>query len=340
MTKTNRPIIIWLFTGCLLIFLMVVIGGITRLTHSGLSMTEWKLISGSKYPTNEAQWQEKFEQYKQFPEYKKVNKHFTVQDFKKIFFWEYLHRMIGRLIGVVFIIPFFYFLIRNKLDAALIKKTLILLAMGALQGFLGWYMVQSGLMERPDVSHYRLAFHLIMAFITFSYTFWVMLGLIYPKKNNTVKKLKKPLYLLLILVLIQIIYGAFVAGLDAGFIHNHWPKMNGGLWMPDTVTYMKPWHLNYLENPSGVQFVHRTLALIILTLVAYIWFETRKIHCTISQNSAINSLLILILTQVILGIYTLLNHVPVVLGALHQITAFFLLSAVVYTLHRFTAKRV
>ncbi len=338
MTKTNRPIIIWLFTGALLIFFMVVIGGITRLTHSGLSMTEWKLISGSKYPTNEAQWQEKFEQYKKFPEYKEVNNHFTVQDFKKIFFWEYLHRMIGRLIGVVFIIPFFYFLLRKKLSPSLIKKTLLLLAMGALQGFLGWYMVKSGLMERPDVSHYRLALHLFMAFITFAYTFWVMLGLIYPNRNQTVKKLKTPLYLLLITVLIQIIYGAFVAGLDAGFIHNHWPKMNEGKWMHDTVTYMKPWYLNLIENPSGVQFVHRYLALSILIFVFYIAFKTKKLNLTVSQNWAIKLLLFVISLQFTLGIFTLLYHVPVVLGALHQITAFFLLATVIYTLHRFTTK--
>ncbi len=338
MLKTNRPIIIWLLTGCLLIFLMVIIGGITRLTHSGLSMTEWKLISGSKYPTNDAQWQEKFEHYKKFPEYKEVNSHFELADFKKIFFWEYLHRMIGRMIGLVFIIPFFYFLVKKKLTKKLIKKTLLLLFLGGFQGFLGWYMVKSGLMERPDVSHYRLAVHLLMAFITFSYTFWVALGLLYPNTEPTKSNLKTPIVLLLVSVLFQIVYGAFVAGLDAGFIHNHWPKMNNNRWIDDTVTYMKPWYLNYIENPSGVQFIHRYLALIILSLVFYIWFKSQKNNLTKLQKRAVIALVLLITTQVTLGIFTLLYQVPVVMGSLHQITAFLLLSAVVFSLHRFRFK--
>ena len=338
MLKTNRPIIIWLLTGCLLIFLMVIIGGITRLTHSGLSMTEWKLISGSKYPTNDAQWQAKFEQYKKFPEYKEVNSYFELADFKKIFFWEYLHRMIGRLIGVVFIIPFFYFLVKQKLTASLIKKTLFLLFLGGFQGFLGWYMVKSGLMERPDVSHYRLAVHLLMAFITFSYTFWVALGLVYPNTQRSPSQLKKLILVLLILILFQIVYGAFVAGLDAGYIHNHWPKMNNNRWIDDTVTYMKPWYLNYIENPSGVQFIHRYLALIILSFVFFIWFKSRKSNLSKLQKRASNMLLLLITTQVILGIFTLLYQVPVIMGSLHQVTAFLLLSTVIFSLHRFTYK--
>ena len=214
--KDNKKVIYWLLTGCLLIFIMVIVGGITRLTHSGLSISNYKLISGIVPPMNDVEWVEAFELYKQYPEYQKLNNYFDIEDFKDIYFWEWIHRVIGRFIGIVFLVPFVYFLIRKQLTKTTIKKSLILLALGSLQGFLGWYMVKSGLVDRPDVSHYRLAMHLTTAFLTFAYTFWVALDLIFPDKKTISKKLRNFIRIGLVILIIQIIYGAFVAGLDAG----------------------------------------------------------------------------------------------------------------------------
>ncbi|MCL4163044.1 UNVERIFIED_CONTAM: hypothetical protein GTU68_039795, partial [Idotea baltica] len=204
---------------------MVIVGGITRLTHSGLSISNYKLISGTIPPMNEVEWNAAFDLYKQYPEYQKLNTHFTLEEFKDIYFWEWIHRVIGRFIGLVFILPFLYFLIRKQLSKSTIKKSVILLILGGFQGFLGWYMVKSGLVDRPDVSHYRLAAHLTTAFLTFAYTFWVALDLMFPNKRVVDKKLRNFIRLGLVVLIIQIIYGAFVAGLDAGWIHNHWPLM-------------------------------------------------------------------------------------------------------------------
>ena len=189
MTKTNPSIIIWLFSGCLLIFIMVIIGGLTRLTGSGLSMVDWNLVKGIIPPLTPYEWQETFNLYKQYPEYQIKNYNLSLSEFKTIFFWEYLHRMIGRLLGLVFIIPFVYFLITKQLDKKLIIRTSILLFLGSTQAFLGWWMVKSGLVDKPDVSHFRLAAHLTTAFITFSYTFWIILTLIFPNKQTYNKKL-------------------------------------------------------------------------------------------------------------------------------------------------------
>jgi len=225
MKKDNKKVIYWLLTGCVLIFIMVVVGGITRLTHSGLSISSYKLISGTIPPIGEAQWQEAFELYQQYPEYQKINDHFSLQDFKDIYFWEWLHRVIGRFIGLVFLLPFVYFIITKQLTKATIKKAILLLILGGFQGFLGWYMVKSGLVDKPDVSHYRLSAHLTTAFITFAYTFWVVLDLWFPERKDSPKKLRNFIRIALLILIVQIIYGAFVAGLDAGFIHNHWPLM-------------------------------------------------------------------------------------------------------------------
>ena len=184
--KDNKKVIYWLLTGCTLIFIMVIVGGITRLTHSGLSISNYKLISGTIPPTNALQWNEAFDLYKQYPEYQKLNYNMTIDEFKDIYFWEWIHRVIGRFIGLVFVIPFVYFLLRKQLKKSTIKKCLILLFMGGFQGFLGWFMVKSGLVDKPDVSHYRLAMHLTTAFLTFAYTFWVALDLIFPLKQTPV----------------------------------------------------------------------------------------------------------------------------------------------------------
>ncbi len=338
MDKQHKPIVYWLLSGCFLIFLMVVIGGITRLTHSGLSMTDWNLLMGAIPPLNETQWQEAFEQYKQFPEYQIVNTHFTLNEFKQIFFWEYLHRLIGRIIGVVFIVPFIYFLVKKKLSPSLLKKSLFLFFLGALQGYLGWYMVDSGLQDRPDVSHYRLALHLITAFITYSFTFWFALELMLPNIDRPVKKLHRLTLFILILTIIQIIYGAFVAGLDAGLIYNTFPKMNDQ-WIADNVFAFSPWWKNFIEHKDGVQFIHRYIAYLVVISIVIFYFIATKYPLSRWQQKGLRFMLAAVIIQFVLGVFTLLYRVPIVLGALHQIGAFFLLTSILFVLFAFSSHK-
>ncbi|PKP26163.1 MAG: heme A synthase [Bacteroidetes bacterium HGW-Bacteroidetes-2] len=339
MEKNQKSVIIWLLTGCFLVFIMVIVGGITRLTDSGLSMTDWHIITEVIPPLSENAWEAAFEDYKKYPEYKKINIHndFTLEDYKEIYFWEWLHRLLGRLLGVVFIIPFFYFLIKKKLTKETLKNCYILLFLGGFQGFLGWYMVKSGLIDHPNVSHYRLAMHLTTAFITFAFTFWVALNLMYPKQEIKHKPLRNLLRFTLTILLLQIIWGAFVAGLNAGWIHNTWPFMNDGKLIHETVTIEQtPIWKNFVEGKSGVQFVHRYLAYVVVALVLWIGYNTKKRSTTISQKRGVNSLLILVFIQFVLGVFTLLLAVPLWLGVLHQVGAFFLLGAMTFTLHRFS----
>lgn len=331
----NKPVIRWLLTGCFLIFLMVVIGGITRLTESGLSMVDWNLFMGSIPPLNEQEWLETFNQYKEYPEYQKVNFYFTLEEFKSIFFWEYLHRLIGRIIGLVFIIPFIYFLIKKKLNKKLVKECVFILLMGAFQGFLGWWMVKSGLVDNPDVSHYRLAIHLITAFLTFAYTFWVALKLMYPEKNNVQAPLmRKGIIFLLLITIIQIVYGAFVAGLNAGFVINTWPKM-GDVWIAESVTALEPLILNFIDGIGGVQFIHRYLAYIVVLVVFVLLFISNKYNLSLRQKNSLKAILLVVSIQFILGVFTLLYAVPITLGVLHQVGAFLLLGSIVYSLSTF-----
>jgi len=335
--KDNKKVIYWLLTGCFLIFVMVVVGGITRLTHSGLSISNYKLITGTLPPMNLQEWQEAFDLYKQYPEYQKINYNMTLEEFKDIYFWEWIHRVIGRGIGLVFLVPFIYFLVTRQLSKDTIKKSFILLGLGSLQGFLGWYMVKSGLIDRPDVSHYRLAMHLITAFITFSYTLWVALDLIYPHKKKISIPFRNLLRFGLVILIIQIAWGAFVAGLDAGWIHNFWPTMSEGKWIHETVTIeQSPVWKNFVEGKSGVQFVHRYLAYIVVLIIFYTAWKSRFIKRTQLQVRAIQWLVGLVVLQFILGVFTLLLQVPVWLGIAHQVAAFFLLAAYTFTLHRFT----
>ena len=337
MKRDNKKVIYWLFSGCALIFIMVVVGGITRLTHSGLSIPDYKLISGIIPPINDQQWQEAFELYKQYPEYQKLNSNISLTEFKGIFFWEWLHRVIGRAIGLVFIIPFLYFLITRQLDKSTIKKTIILLILGSFQGFLGWYMVKSGLVDKPDVNHYRLAAHLTTAFVTFAFTLWVALDLIFPIKQTINKTYRDLIRIGLAILFIQIIYGAFVAGLDAGFIHNNWPMMNEGKFMHETVLIEKtPLYKNFIEGRSGVQFVHRILAFIVVFSVLIIYINGKKIAVSNYQLYGLKSLLILVGVQSLLGVLAILLRVPLWLGIAHQIGAFLLLSSMIFTLHRFS----
>lgn len=337
MKKDNKKVIYWLITGCILIFIMVIVGGITRLTHSGLSISSYKLISGTIPPMNDVEWTEAFDLYKQYPEYQKLNNHFSLEDFKDIYFWEWLHRVIGRFIGLVFLIPFLYFLITKQFTKPTLKKAIILLIMGGFQGFLGWYMVKSGLIDNPDVSHYRLAMHLTTAFLTFAYTFWVALDLMFPIKKTINKGFRNFIRIALVVLVLQIIYGAFVAGLDAGFIHNHWPLMSDGKFMHETVYIeQNPLYKNFIEGKSGVQFAHRMLAYVVAFLLVSVWYKARKMETTPYQSKATKSLLIMVGIQFLLGVLTIIYQVPVWLGVAHQVGAFFLLSITTFTLHRFS----
>lgn len=342
----RKEIIIWLLSGCFLITTMVIVGGITRLTGSGLSITEWKLIRGTIPPLNEEQWREEFDNYKQIPQYIKLNYHYTLEDFKKIFFWEYLHRLIGRIIGFVFVFPFLFFAIKEQLKGVLLKKVLFLFFLGGLQGFLGWFMVKSGLSDRTSVSHIRLAIHLMAAFITFGFTFYVALDLIYPAKNKYdihLKKLKNFTWLVMGLLCIQIIYGAFVAGLKAGRLYNTFPKM-GDEWIASSI----PYSLNesgttaLISDVSVVQFIHRYSAYFVVMMFIALYVYAYNLHNARMQKllstekmKAVNLLPYAILFQFLLGVLTLIYAVPVWLGVLHQLGAFILFALIVFLLHRF-----
>ncbi|CAN5509646.1 COX15/CtaA family protein [soil metagenome] len=338
--RDKKKVVLWLLSGCLLIFLMVVIGGITRLTGSGLSITEWNVVMGAVPPLNEHAWQEAFDKYKQIPQYQKLNYDFELSDFKQIFFWEYLHRLIGRMIGIVFLLPFLYFLWKKKLNREWINKSLLLFALGGFQGFLGWFMVKSGLTERTSVSHYRLAIHLIAAFITFGFTCWFALQLMYERKEiNANRKIYSFLRILLGVVILQLIYGAFTAGLHAGRIANTFPTMDGE-WIPSGINALSPGYMNLFENLLTVQFIHRMIAYTIVILIFALWWITRKVNFSSHQKMSIRICLLAVSVQFLLGIFTLLYHVPVTLAALHQVGGFFLFSSVIIALFFFSKPKL
>ncbi|MDQ3051987.1 MAG: COX15/CtaA family protein [Bacteroidota bacterium] len=348
--KSRTNIILWLFSGCFLIFVMVVVGGITRLTGSGLSITKWDVVTGAIPPITHADWEKEFVHYTETPQYKQINSHFDISDFKQIYWWEYIHRLIGRLIGIVFIIPFLWFLFTKQLSRSLILKSLLLFFLGGLQGFIGWYMVKSGLVDIPTVSHLRLALHLTTAFITFGLTFWFAFELIHTRKFE-LRDWHRTLYRLTLicfaLTIIQIIYGAFVAGLKAGYIYNTWPLMGDTL-IADSVFYEidKMGWTALINSLSGVQVVHRYLAYLltfmILGMGGYVLSKQKNssIKLSNSQMHSVQLVVSVVLLQFVLGVFTLIYSVPVVLGVMHQVLAFFLFSAMIYLLHRLKRQSV
>lgn len=315
----------------MLIACMVVIGGITRLTGSGLSITEWKPIMGALPPANEAAWQEAFDKYKQIPEYTLVNQHMDLSGFKKIFFWEYLHRNWGRLMGLVFLVPFVVFWRKGLLKGWLMLRGLMILVGGGLVGALGWFMVASGLDKDPDVSHFRLAIHLCAAFAVFAIVLWTVFDIRNGRHawggNGTAEA--RWARALLVLLGLQIVYGAFTAGLDAGHMYNTWPLMNGQF-MPENVRAFGDLVKDLTDHKDGVQFVHRNLAL--LVAAAFVGFA---IHYRARPGIAgiWKWLLVAVLLQFVLGVLTLVLHVPIVLGVLHQLGALLLLSTELAALH-------
>jgi heme a synthase len=340
-SNPHKSIIYWLLTGCVLIYTMVVVGCLTRLTHSGLSITDWSFM-GSVPPLNEQMWQQRFEKYQQSPEFIKVNSSMTLAEFKPIFLWEYIHRMIGRVMMYVFLFGFIYFAVRKKIKRYMLPRFGLLFLMGAMQAVIGWWMVYSGLQKQPAVSHYRLATHLMSAFTLFAFTFWFALQLIHENKEVEEKQVRsiKPWAILFFIVLvIQIIYGAFTAGyvegdaskIRPGHIFNTWPKM-GDTWIAEQVTMKDTFFQNILENASGIQFMHRTLALLVVVLLMIIWAKSNKLKLNMEQTRAVTFLIYGVTIQFILGVLTLIYQVPVIMGALHQTGAFFLFTAAIYLL--------
>lgn len=325
----------WLLTGCVMIAVMVVIGGVTRLTHSGLSITEWKPISGALPPLNDADWQSEFDKYKEIPEFAVKHSHMKMADFKFIYFWEFIHRQWGRLMGLVFIIPFAYFLIKGKLRGELLKKTIVILLGGAVVASLGWFMVASGLKDMPDVSHYRLAIHLTAAFSLFLYILYTALDLIYPHKRDLsvrLKPIKKILTAVVIITFIQVVYGAFVAGLRAGTIHTTFPLMTGQF-IPHDFMLLHGNLLDFLEHKTTVQFTHRMFAFTLLGLVAALLMKGFKARVPSSVRKGLYFIAAAFTLQFVLGALTVVYAVPLLLGVLHQLGALVFLTALFYTLH-------
>lgn len=342
--RAQKMVGIWLFGSAAWVFSMVILGGITRLTRSGLSMTDWK-FTGQLPPFTEEDWAHEFEKYRQSPEYKRINKGMSLEDFKFIYWMEYAHRMWGRALGIMFALPFSYFLRKGYITPRLAMRLSALFALGAGQGLIGWWMVKSGLEEpesehsEPRVSPYRLAAHLTSAFVIYCGLLWTGLSVVMPeppaeslawvKGAAKVKRLAVPVSLL---VGVTAVSGAFVAGNDAGRAYNTFPKM-GDTWIPDDVLSMKPLLRNFFENTSTVQLDHRILATATLASICGLWWATRKIDIHPAVRSLIGSTLGMAGLQVTLGISTLLSYVPVSLGTAHQAGALTLLTLMILLTH-------
>ena len=331
--SSNRSLILWLLSTCFLIWVMIMLGGVTRLTHAGLSIVEWKPITGIIPPLSQAQWLEAFQSYKQFPEYKLVNQGMGLADFQFIYLMEYFHRLFGRLMGLWFMVPLILFWFRKQLSTKLKKRSLLALFLGFSQGILGWYMVKSGLVKDPAVSHYRLTAHLLLAIALYSLLLWTALEMVRPPLEG-VKRPVSPLISHLSLasclaITLTILYGGLVAGLKAGLIYNTFPFM-GGQFIPDEWSFYTPVWLNLFENAALVQWIHRWLAISTATLVIVtswvIWSQSSQKQMRIAAII----FACVALVQLTFGILTLLLHVPVALGTLHQGTAVVLLSVGLY----------
>tara|TARA_B100001175_G_C19458048_1_gene615018 strand:- start:551 stop:1492 length:942 start_codon:yes stop_codon:yes gene_type:complete len=306
---------------------MIVVGGLTRLTDSGLSITQWQLFSGILPPLNIDHWNHYFDLYKQIPEYKLQNYSMSLEEFKVIFWWEFIHRFLGRLIGLLFLVPLIYFTLKIGF-----KKTInfhLIFILICLQGFIGWYMVSSGLVDRVDVSHYRLALHLVLAFIILSLVFWNYLK--YKKIELPSNKINTFLPLsFVILLFVQLIMGAFVSGMDAGKIYNTWPLM-GNNYFPDDNLLINLFNFSSLNDPSLVQFIHRNLAYFILFFYIFILFKVYK-NKLLGYFKILNIIGILLILQIVLGIFTLLSGAQMFISSMHQVSSIFLISSSVYFL--------
>ncbi len=327
-TKINNLLSLWLIIMFWIISIMIVVGGLTRLTDSGLSITEWELFSGFFPPLNQEDWNTYFILYKNIPEFKLQNYDMTIDEFKVIFWWEWAHRFLGRLIGLGFLIPLLYFSFKIKISKLLNFYLIFLLI--CFQGFLGWYMVQSGLIDNVDVSHFRLSVHLIVAFLILSLIFWNYLKIKIIVKNFTKLNSMIP-FLFLVLIFLQIIIGAFVSGMDAGKVYNTWPLM-GTTFFPNDNNLLNLFRVEAFSDPSLVQFMHRNLAYIIL--IFYFWI-IHKIYKNKMYDlyKTVKILGLFILLQIIFGILTIINGAQIYIASMHQISSIFLVTSCVYFLY-------
>ena len=326
---------VWLVSVAVLVVIMVAVGGATRLTDSGLSITEWKPILGAVPPITAQDWQVAFEKYKQIPEYLEVNAGMSLAAFKFIYWWEWGHRFLGRFIGLAYALPLFYFLWAGHIPPRARAALLAILGLGALQGFIGWYMVQSGLTERVDVSHYRLAMHLTLAFVILAALVWMAMALRprtqHLSAQSTDRRALARSVVLCALLLLQVILGAFVAGTKAGLTYNTWPLMDGD-WVPPGLWQMTPWFMNFLENTTTIQFTHRALAYVVIAwAIVHAVLSSRSNHKGIKSGAWV--LVALFVAQAGLGIWTLLavdGRIPIGLGVAHQTGAAIVLAYAVY----------
>ena len=326
--QIKNYLVFWLASMYWIISIMIIIGGLTRLTDSGLSITEWQLFSGFLPPLTESDWKNYFNLYKEIPEFKLQNYSMTLQEFKVIFWWEWIHRFLGRLMGISFLIPLFFF--SFKIGFKKLMSLYLIFFLICFQGFIGWYMVSSGLIDRVDVSHFRLSIHLIIAFLILSLILWNYFNLKYISFHNKKLNFFIP-FIFLILIFFQIIIGAFVSGMDAGNIYNSWPLM-GSTYFPNDSEIINLFNLSAFSDPSLVQFMHRNLAYMIFIFYLYILIKIYK-NKLIEFFFSINLLGLLLIIQIILGVLTLTHGAHIVLASMHQISSIFLVSSSVYLLY-------
>jgi heme a synthase len=330
----------WLFLVAALIALMVLVGGATRLTESGLSIVEWKPVTGTLPPIGEAQWEQAFEAYKTIPQYQKQNAGMTLSEFKTIFWWEWSHRLLGRVIGAVYLLPFLYFLWRHAMATELKRRLWLIFGLGALQGAVGWWMVASGLTERTEVSQYRLATHLVLALLIFAAIVWTLRRLTERPPLNVPARLKLTSAVLVAVTFVQLYLGALVAGLRAGLVYNTWPEIDGAL-IPSAARlwFETPWWRNLFENMLTVQFEHRMTAYALFVLALWHAIDAMRSRVGSTASNGALWLVAVIALQALLGILTLLNQVPIALALMHQATAIAVLVLAVMQAERLAGRR-
>lgn len=330
----------WLLVCGGMVAVMVALGGATRLTESGLSIVDWRPVTGILPPLGEADWQALFEAYKQSPEFKKANFWMSLADFKTIYWLEYLHRLWGRLIGLVFVVPFFWFAARRQLSAAFSLRLIGVFILGGLQGLMGWYMVKSGLVDRPAVSQYRLAAHLVLAFVIYGWLLWLALRCLRPAgalRPKSEIRFRHHAVAVCALALITVTAGAFVAGLDAGLAYNTFPLMDGR-WIPEGAMQLEPWWINFFENTATVQFTHRALGIGLLAVTLWLWLRVRAHRRVTKSRRLIELMAAVVAAQAALGVATLLSEVPISLGVLHQAGALAVFTLAIWVVYELGAE--
>ncbi len=335
--RDARAVALWLLACSLMVYAMIVVGGVTRLTHSGLSITEWQPIVGTIPPLSAAEWQDVFAKYQATPEYQQVNKGMSLEEFKGIFWWEYAHRLLGRVIGIVFFVPLLWFALRRRIPSGYAGRLALLLVLGGAQGALGWYMVQSGLVDDPRVSQFRLTAHLGLALVIFAAMFWTALSLLDTKRARLAsprqRAARRFAFGIAALVFVMALTGGLVVGIRAGFAYNTFPLMNGHV-VPPEILMLDPWWRNPFWNMATVQFDHRTIAWALALLVPYVWWKLQRTPALPSRaRIGAHVLLGVLLLQISLGIATLVNVVPLQLAALHQAGAVLLFACALNVAH-------